>query len=95
MYLNLEILEVETSYFLESKQVQTRRCKANDKGLIDDEVGEKMFNNQYLSANSENSHRVAKIRITPSSPGNKYFDKSFKTNIKIHIIEDQFPIIVQ
>ena len=84
IYLNPEILEVETSYFLESKQVQTRRCKANDKGLIDDGEGEKMLNNQYLSANSENSHRVAKIRITPSSPGIKCFHKSFKTNIKIH-----------
>ena len=75
--------------------MQTRRCKANDKGLLDDDEGEKMLNNQYLSANSENSHRVAKIRITPSSPGNKYFHKSFKTNIKINIIEDQFPIIFQ
>ena len=37
--------------------------------LVDGEEGERMINNKYLSTNSETPQQVAKIRITPCSPG--------------------------
>ena len=59
----------EKFYFSESKHVQTKRSKGNDKRLIDDQEEEKMLNNQYLSTKADASSQVTKIRITPSSPG--------------------------
>ena len=56
-------------YLPESKQVQTNRCKGNNKMLVDREEGKRMINNKYLSTNSETPQQVAKIRITPCSPG--------------------------
>ena len=72
----LEIPHEETvfkpriSIFSESKHVQTKRRKGNDKRLIDDKEGEKVLNNQYLSTKADASSQVTRIRITPSSPGN-------------------------
>ena len=64
------VFEPRISIFSESKHVQTKRRKGNDKRLIDDKEGEKVLNNQYLSTKADASSQVTRIRITPSSPGN-------------------------
>ena len=69
MYHWTKNLKTDNFTFLESKHVQTRKNKGKDKTLIDEEAGEKLYNDQYLSTKQDCLTQVTTIRIIPSSPG--------------------------